>query len=201
MAKYSYLALGDSYTIGEGVPVYENYPYQTVQLLRAAGHSFYAPEIVAKTGWTTDELQTAITNTRFLPAYDVVSLCIGVNNQYRGRSTGEYERQFEVLLQQAIQLSGNRSTRVFVLSVPDWGATPFAHDRNQIDIAYAIDAYNAVNKKVAGKYHVQYINVTPGTRLAREDSSLLAADQLHLSGKEYGRWAGQLCTAITTAIK
>lgn len=201
MKMYSYLALGDSYTIGEGLPVYENFPYQTIQLLRAAGHSFYAPEIVAKTGWTTDELQACMTNTHFLPSYDVVSLCIGVNNQYRGRSTEEYEPQFEALLQQAVQLAGNGPQAVFVLSIPDWGVTPFAKDRNQTDIAHAIDAYNAVNKKVAARYNVQYIDITPGTRLAKEDGSLLAADQLHPSAKEYGRWAKQLSVAITTVIK
>ena len=99
---YSYLALGDSYTIGEGVPVYDNFPYQTVQLLRKAGHAFYAAEIVAKTGWTTDELQAGIDNSSFLNTYDVVSLLIGVNNQYRGRSLQEYTQQFESLLKQAI---------------------------------------------------------------------------------------------------
>jgi lysophospholipase L1-like esterase len=201
MKIYSYLALGDSYTIGEGVPVYENFPYQAIQLLRAAGYSFYAPEIVAKTGWTTDELQAGMSNTRFLSSYDVVSLCIGVNNQYRGRSTGEYEPQFEALLQQAIQFAGNRPRYVFVLSIPDWGVTPFAKDRNETDIAHAIDAYNNVNKKMAGKHDVHYIDITPGTRLAGEDSSLLAADQLHPSGKEYKRWATQLAAGIITMIK
>lgn len=199
--SFTYLALGDSYTIGEGVPVYENFPYQTVQLLRAAGRTFHAAEIVAKTGWTTDELQAGMQATHFLPSYDIVSLCIGVNNQYRGRSAEEYHAQFEALLQQAIQLAGNKAQHVFVLSIPDWGVTPFAKDRDSTAIAQAIDEYNAVNKKVAGKYEVNYIDITPGTRLAKDDSSLLAADQLHPSGKEYGQWAKQLCAGITTIIK
>ena len=115
---FSYLALGDSYTIGEGVPIYESFPYQTVQGLRKAGYSLYAAEIVAKTGWTTDELQAGISNSHLLPSYDLVSLLIGVNNQYRGRSLQEYTQQFEALLQQAIGFAGNHATHVFVLSIP-----------------------------------------------------------------------------------
>ncbi len=121
---YSYLALGDSYTIGENVPIYDSFPYKTVQLLRKAGYSFYAPEIVAKTGWTTDELQTGIASNKLLPQYDIVSLLIGVNNQYRARSLQEYTQQFEALLQQAIGFANNKHTHVFVLSIPDWGVTP-----------------------------------------------------------------------------
>jgi lysophospholipase L1-like esterase len=198
---HTYLALGDSYTIGEGLPVYENFPYQTIQLLRKSGLSFYAAEIIAKTGWTTDELQAGMQATQFLSSYDIVSLCIGVNNQYRGRNVEEYQLQFESLLQQAIQLAGNNSQHVFVLSIPDWGVTPFAKDRDSAAIAQAIDAYNAINKMVAGQYAVNYIDITPGTRLAKDDSSLLATDQLHPSGKEYERWAKQLCAGITTVIK
>ncbi len=195
-STYSYLALGDSYTIGEGVPVYDNFPYQTVQLLRKAGFAFYAPEIVAKTGWTTDELQLAIAGNRFLPGYDIVSLLIGVNNQYRGRSIQEYTQQFEALLQQAIGFAGKKKEYVFVLSIPDWGVTPFAKDRNSAAIAHEIDSFNAVNKLFAEKYGVHYIDITPGTRLAATDLSLLAADQLHYSGKEHRRWAEKLSKSI-----
>lgn len=186
---YSYLALGDSYTIGEGVPVYESFPYQAVQMLRNAGHAFHAPEIVAKTGWTTDELSAGIANTRFLTRYDFVSLLIGVNNQYRGRSVDEYESQFEDLLKLAVQLAGGDVSRVIVLSIPDWGATPFAADRDREKIAKEIDEYNAVNKRTALQYGVHYIDITQGTREAANDESMLAADKLHPSGKEYRRWA------------
>lgn len=197
MAKtYSYLALGDSYTIGEGVPVYENFPYQTVQLLRKAGYNLYAAEIVAKTGWTTDELQTGIATSHLLVNYDLVSLLIGVNNQYRGRSIPEYAQQFEALLQQAIDYAGKQADHVFVLSIPDWGVTPFANGRDGITIAQEIDAFNAVNKMLAEKYAVNYIDITPGTRLAAHDTSLLAADQLHYSQKEHALWAMKLAGAI-----
>jgi lysophospholipase L1-like esterase len=198
--SYAYLALGDSYTIGEGVPVYENFPYQTVQLLRKAGYAVAAAEIVAKTGWTTDELQAGIDNSQFLAAYDIVSLLIGVNNQYRGRSADEYAQQFEWLLQQAIRFAGNRSQHVFVLSIPDWGITPFASGRDSAVISQEIDAFNAVNKQIAAKYAVHYIDITPGTRLAANDVSLLAADQLHPSGKEYAIWALKLSEAVQRSI-
>jgi len=197
---YSYLALGDSYTIGESVPLYESFPYQTVQLLRKAGHPVYAPEIIAKTGWTTDELQTGISNSHLLPAYDFVSLLIGVNNQYRGRSTEEYAQQFEVLLQQAIAFTGNNKRQVFVLSIPDWGITPFANGRDKAIIAGQIDAFNAINKKISEKYQVNYIEITTGTREAEQDLTLLAADQLHPSGKEYARWAVKLAEGIQTLL-
>lgn len=196
LTTYSYLALGDSYTIGENVPIYDSFPYQTVQLLRKAGYSFNAPEIVAKTGWTTDELQAGIANNRLLPSYDIVSLLIGVNNQYRGRSLPGYTQQFEALLQQAIGFAGKNEKHVFVLSIPDWGVTPFAKDRNSVTIAHEIDSFNAVNKLFAEKYNVHYIDITPGTRLAANDTSILTADQLHYSGKEHLIWATKLAEGI-----
>jgi Lysophospholipase L1 and related esterases len=177
----TYLALGDSYTIGEGIPIYESFPYQTVQLLRAAGLAFHAPEIVAKTGWTTDELQAAIQSTHFLPRYNMVSLCIGVNNQYRGRDAGEYRDQFTALLQQAIKMG----EQVFVLSIPDWGITPFANGRDTKAITREIEGFNAINKAVAETCHVTYIE-------NKADARLLAADQLHPSGAEYAKWAKKL---------
>jgi lysophospholipase L1-like esterase len=194
--QYAYLALGDSYTIGESVPMYENFPYQTVQLLRKAGHHFYAAEILAKTGWTTDELQNGINAARFQSSYNFVSLLIGVNNQYRGRSVQEYQIQFENLLQQAIRFANKDAAHVFVLSIPDWGVTPFAKDRDIKKISSEIDAFNAANKKLTEAYQCNYINITPLTREAAVDTTLLAADQLHPSGKDYKRWAQLLSTAI-----
>ena len=191
-----YLALGDSYTIGETVPLADNFPSQTVQLLRKTGMDIAAPEIVAKTGWTTDELQTAISNHQFRSSYDFVTLLIGVNNQYRGRSVDDYQPQFEHLLKQAIAFAGNKAEKVVVLSIPDWGVTPFAEGRDRKQIAAAIDAYNAANNAIALKYHIHYIDITPWTREAATDNSLLAADGLHPSGKEYGRWAEKVVLFI-----
>jgi len=200
---YSWLALGDSYTIGEALPLHECYPYQALQLLRRAGYRFSAPEIIARTGWTTGELQEHIHQTQFQPPYDIVSLLIGVNNQYRGYSPDGYRTEFESLLQQALSFSGNRPRRVFVLSIPDWGATPFAVGRpgGPQAINTAIDLFNGHNKTIADQYGVHYLNITPGSREAATDHSLLAADQLHYSGKEYGRWAGVLVNAIKDALK
>jgi lysophospholipase L1-like esterase len=194
----SYLALGDSYTIGEGVPLNESYPYQAVQALRKKGYNILAPEIVAKTGWTTDELQAAINGTKFLPIYDVVTLLIGVNNQYRGKSVEAYADEFEILLKQAIAFAGNDSKRVAVLSIPDWGATPFAEGRDKAKITAEIDAFNTVSRKLASKYKVPYIDITPGTRLATQDPSLVAKDKLHPSGKEYAKWAEKVAKFVTT---
>jgi lysophospholipase L1-like esterase len=197
---YSYLALGDSYTIGESLPLYESFPYQTVQLLRKAGYSFYAPEIIAKTGWTTDELQTGINNSHLLPVYDFVSLLIGVNNQYRRRSAEEYATQFEALLQQAVAFAGSNNQSVFVLSIPDWGVTPFANEKDKAIIAEEIDVFNAINKSISEKYQVHYIDITPGTREAAQDATLVAADHLHPSGKEYARWAGKLAEGVQRSL-
>lgn len=195
-ATYTYLALGDSYTIGESVPVFDNFPYQTVQLLRKAGYHFHAAEIVAKTGWTTDELFDGITHSLLQPPYDFVSLLIGVNNQYRGRPVDDFTTGFNQLLQQAIAFAGNKPSRVIVLSIPDWGATPFAAGRDTNKIASEIDAYNAAKKTIAEKYKVHYIEITTGTREAANDESLLASDKLHPSGKEYARWAKKLADII-----
>lgn len=193
---YTYLALGDSYTIGEGVPVAENFPYQTIQLLRKSGHDFHPAEIVAKTGWTTDELQQGISNSLLRKQYDMVSLLIGVNNQYRGRDLPQYEAEFESLLKQAITFAGNHPEHVFVLSIPDWGVTPFAEGRDREQIAHEIDNYNAINKAVAQRFQVHYFDITEGTRMATTDRTLLTADHLHYSGKEYGFWAAQLAAGI-----
>lgn len=192
MKHYTYLALGDSYTIGEAVPATENFPNQTVRLLKDSGYKFESPEIIAKTGWTTDELQTAINKHEFRSSYDFVTLLIGVNNQYRGRTVENYKPEFESLLQQAIQFSGNRPDHVIVLSIPDWSATPFAADRDRKQIANEIDLFNEANKLISEKYKVKYLDITPGTREAAHDLSLVAADGLHPSGKEYSRWALQL---------
>jgi lysophospholipase L1-like esterase len=194
--KMKLLCLGDSYTIGESVLLQENFPYQTVQILRNTGHDFNAPEIIAKTGWTTDELQSAINSHKFLPKYDFVTLLIGVNNQYRGRSVEDYKPEFESLLKRAIQFAGNDTNHVFVLSIPDWGATPFAEGRDRKQIAKEIDDYNAANKAIAEKYKVQYIDITPGTREVANDPSLVATDGLHPSAKDYNRWAVKLADKI-----
>ena len=198
--SYTYLALGDSYTIGEMVPLTTSFPYQTAQLLRKEGFDFHAPEIIAKTGWTTDELQEAVNHYQFLKNYDFVSLLIGVNNQYRGRSTDEFAVEFEALLKQAIQLAHNEKGHVVVLSIPDWGVTPFAAGRDREMISKEIDIYNAVCREICQRLNIYHIDITTGTREAPADNSLLAADGLHPSGKEYKRWAEQVAAFFKSKL-
>jgi lysophospholipase L1-like esterase len=194
---YSLLSLGDSYTIGEGVPLYDSFPYQTVQLLRRKRFPFFAPEIVARTGWTTDELAAAINRTQLLPRYDVVSLLIGVNNQYRGRDLQEYAGQFEQLLQQAIRLAGE-SSRVFVLSIPDWGITTFAETtgRDRASIAAGIDAFNSAAERIVRSYGPSFIDITGLSRKAAGETVLFAEDGLHPGGQQYSGWADLLAERI-----
>lgn len=203
--KYYYLALGDSYTIGEKIPPQENFPNQVHSLMINDSLDLHPPRIIAKTGWTTDELEAGIVSANLEEAlrsnYDFVSLLIGVNNQYRGRSVENYKTEFEELLKKAIALAGNKTERVVVLSIPDWGVTPFAEGRDRAKIAMEIDAYNAVNKFISEKYNVHYLNITAWTREAVADPSLLASDGLHPSGKEYKRWAEQLAVFFKKNIK
>jgi lysophospholipase L1-like esterase len=202
--KYTYLAIGDSYTIGESVPPEENFPSQLVQQLQHENAIEIKARIIAKTGWTTDELEAGIIaadkEEPLLPIYDFVSLLIGVNNQYRGRSVEEYKPEFEALLKKTIRLAGNKASHVVVLSIPDWGVTPFAEGRDRSQIAAEIDGYNKANKEIALQYKVHYIDITSWTRQAATDHSLLAADGLHPSGKEYKRWAAKIAAWIRTLI-
>lgn len=192
----SYLALGDSYTIGELVPIFDSFPYQTVQLLRKKGIDIHAPEIVAKTGWTTDELNDHIMQIQLREKYDLVTLLIGVNNQYRGRNWYEFKLEFINLLQKAIVFAGGDPKKVFVLSIPDWGVTPFAKDRDISKIAKEIDQYNDQCRFVAGDMGCNYIDITHSQRADGTNTEFLASDGLHPSGKEYEKWAVLLHSAI-----
>jgi lysophospholipase L1-like esterase len=185
----SYLALGDSYTIGESVPIYESFPYQLVQMIRAKGMEMQAPEIVARTGWTTAELLSGISATKLLSSYDYVTLLIGVNNQYRGLPPEEYAREFEQLLKMAIKFAGGNTSHVIVLSIPDWGATPFAKERNRAEITEQIADFNLRNSRIASKNNVKYVEITEGSREALINPELVAKDKLHPSGMEYKKWA------------
>jgi len=188
MRKIRYLALGDSYTIGESADESERWPNQMAQMLNKQGYQTDVT-IIAKTGWTIDELWQGIQAREVTPPYDLVSLLIGVNNQYRGRDIEEYREQFVFLLNKSIEYAGGDSNRVFVLSIPDWGVTPFASGRDAEQIAKEIDTLNAVNKTETEKAGVHYIDVTPISREVVNDSSLIASDGLHPSGKMYAEWA------------
>ena len=187
------LALGDSYTIGESVEPEQRWPAQLIARLRERGFSFDDPLIIATTGWTTGDLSRALVQTGPLGPFDLVTLLIGVNNQYRGRSEEEYRQQFRALLQRAITYAGDDATRVIVLSIPDWSVTPFASalgaEPSSLDrIAAAIDRLNGINQAEAERLGAYYVYVTPISREAAVDRSLLASDGLHPSGKRYARW-------------
>ncbi len=202
--KYYYLALGDSYTIGERVAPPDNFPSQVVSSMINDTVDMQAARIIARTGWTTDELEEGIIAADDMdplrPSYDFVSLLIGVNNQYRGHPVDNYRPEFEELLKKAIRYAGNRPERVVVLSIPDWGVTPFANGRDRTQIAREIDAYNAANKQLAEQYNIYYIDITPWTREAATDNSLLAPDGLHPSAKEYKRWAERIAAFFISKI-
>ncbi|MDO6431210.1 SGNH/GDSL hydrolase family protein [Flavitalea sp. BT771] len=188
----TYLALGDSYTIGQSVPVRERYPTQVVTLLRADNMPYNDPDIIAVTGWTTADLLAALPDTAPSSPYHIVSLLIGVNNQYLGLGQSLYRDQFTVLLQRSIRMAGNRPSHVIVLSIPDYSVTPFARGRNRATIAAEIDSFNVINREISLAYQVRYIDVTGESRKAASDPSLIAGDSLHFSGKEYAIWAAMM---------
>lgn len=175
------LALGDSYTIGESVAEADRWPNQLARALGAPN-----PEIIAKTGWTTDELNAAIDAANPQGPYRFVTLLIGVNNQYRGRDVEQYRGEFAALLQRAIGFAGGDAKRVIVVSIPDWGVTPFAEGRDRAKIAAEIDRYNAVNREEASRAGAKYVDITPVSR--RADPSLVAGDGLHPSAAQYAEW-------------
>lgn len=184
----SYLALGDSYTIGEGVPVEGRWPMRLAAALRAQGLALADPTILATTGWTTDELSSAMDTAAFAPPYELVSLLIGVNNQYRGRPADEYRGEFRRLLERAVTLAGARPGRVLVLSIPDWGVTPFASGsgRDTARIAAELDAYNAIAREETIRAGAAFVDITP---ISRDYPALLADDGLHPSAAQYALWA------------
>jgi len=186
-----FLALGDSYTIGEAVPEADRWPVQLAELLKKKGYNLQPPEIIATTGWRTDQLKKAIAQGTKQSQYHLVSLLIGVNNQYQGMSVESYRPEFEELLQMAVQLAGGKKERVFVLSIPDYGFTPFGRERQQA-ISAAIDAYNAVNRQITESMGIRYYDITPLTRQGLADPTLVAADGLHPSGKMYALWAERI---------
>jgi lysophospholipase L1-like esterase len=182
------LALGDSYTIGESVGEGERWPVQLAAALRERDVPAAKPTIIARTGWTTGDLEEAIHRENPQGTYELVSLLIGVNNQYRGLDIEEYRVQFRALLQQAIDLAGGQAGRVLVLSIPDWGVTPFAASRDGDVIAGEIDRFNRVNRRETESLGARYVDVTAVSRRAATDGTLIAEDGLHPSGKMYEAW-------------
>lgn len=198
-----YLALGDSYTIGEGVSAVQRWPVQLAQRLRSEGVEVADPRIIARTGWTTDELASAIEQEQPDGPFDLVTLLIGVNNQYRDRPAEEYRGEFRSLLQTSIELAGGEASRVVVLSIPDWGATPFGESdaRGSEQIGQVIDQFNEIAREEAQGLGVTFVDVTPLSRRATDDPSLVAADGLHPSGRMYAQWAELALPSVRAALR
>ncbi|MDQ7996574.1 MAG: SGNH/GDSL hydrolase family protein [Luteibacter sp.] len=200
MAEASFLALGDSYTIGEGVPEDGRWPVQLVARLREHGVAVAAPKIVATTGWTTDELSSAMDVAGLHGKYGLVTLLIGVNNQYRGRSSVEYREQFLALLDRAGKLAGD-SRRVVVVSIPDWGVTAFAEGRDRAAIGREIDAFNAIAHDETHRAHARWVDVTTASREAGAKPDMLVDDGLHPSARQYGMWAERIFPQALAAVR
>jgi lysophospholipase L1-like esterase len=188
MPTIRYLALGDSYTIGESVTEQERWSVQLAQLLEAEGIQTEVT-IIARTGWTVQELWEGIQANPPDGTYDMVSLLIGVNDQYRGYPVDGYRKDFRFMLGKAIEYAGGDPKRVVVLSIPDWGITPFASGRDVELVSRQIDEFNAVNLEEAEAVGAHYVDVTASSRMAQDDAELIAEDQLHPSGKMYAMWA------------
>ena len=197
-----YLALGDSYTIGEGVAAEGRWPMQLARRLREEGVAIADPTIVATTGWTTDELSAAMDQATFTPPYALVTLLIGVNNQYRGRSVANYREEFSALLARAIALAGEHTDRVVVVSIPDWGVTGFArgHGRDPHRVGIEIDAFNATAREIARARGVAFVDVTPASRTAGDADTMLVADRLHPSAAQYAVWTDAIVVAARQAL-
>lgn len=197
----SYLALGDSYTIGEGAATADRWPVQLAALARQQQVNLLAPDIIARTGWTTAELADAIATANNPKTYDLVSLQIGVNNQYRGQSVAQYRTEFRGLLQTAVRFAANRPGRVFVLSIPDWGQSPFAEGEDRARIGADIDQFNTAAKAECQLAGVAFVDITPLSRAAAGDASQFTRDGLHYSGPQMRRWAEAALPVVQAAVK
>ncbi|MFN4146754.1 MAG: SGNH/GDSL hydrolase family protein [Runella sp.] len=196
-----YLALGDSYTIGESVPPQERWSVLLADMLRRQALRISSPEIIARTGWTTAELAAGVSQRNPQGPYDLVSILIGVNNQYRGQSLERYRTELRSLLVTAIGLAGGRPKRVFMLSIPDWGVTPFAQGRNTEKITSEINAFNQVAQEECTALGIAFVDITPLSYAARTDGTLIASDGLHFSGKLYHKWAEKALPVVENLLK
>ena len=195
------LALGDSYTIGEGVPPGQSWPLQLTRFLRQQDLQMQPPVIIAKTGWTTRDLLAGIDRADLNPPYDLVSLLIGVNDQYQARDELLYQQGLVKLLDRAMALAGGDPQRVIVVSIPDYSVTPFGQGLDPAAIRAALDRFNLFGRTLSARAGVRYIDITPISREAGSDPSLLTTDQLHPSGKMYARWVPLLAPIALAKLR
>jgi len=198
--KYSYLALGDSYTIGESVIETERWPVQLAEQLRDRGYKMAAPKIIAKTGWTTEDLLRGMENELNIQRdFDLVSILIGVNNQYQGKPLSEYEEDLRTIFRKAVNHSKTLEKGVFALSIPDYGYTPFGA-ANQEEISAEIDRFNGTYRRIAEEFNVPFYNITPISREAGDNPDLIASDGLHPSGLMYQMWVDQIVNQVSEKL-
>ncbi len=196
-----YLALGDSYTIGESVSPNLRWPTQLVDSLNTLNDSeFNPPQIIAKTGWTTSELQHTLEQNNISDTYDLVSLLIGVNNQYRGYDIELYKKEFRALLEKSIYYAKNDTSRVFVVSIPNYGVTPFGIKKGEHKIRKELLEYDAIAEQISSEYGIPFVDITPISEKAKSDYSLIAHDQLHPSGKMYSEWVHEILPVVKSLL-
>ncbi len=197
----SYLALGDSYTIGTGIEQEHNYPNQLADSLANLGFQIDTLQIIATNGWTTTDLKNGIAEHSPSSDFDLVSLLIGVNNQYQWLDIELYKTEFRELLEQAIGFAGGDSRKVFVISIPNYGVTPFAQSKDPETIRRKIKEYNSIAEDISSEYDVPFINITPISEMAEDDLSLLASDELHPSAKMYSMWIEEMLPTVTHILE
>ncbi|MAO65166.1 MAG: lysophospholipase [Balneola sp.] len=196
----SYLALGDSYTIGTGIDTVSNYPHLLSDSLASRGFTVDTTAVIATNGWTTTDLKTGIDSQDPDSSYNLVSLLIGVNNQYQGLDLELYRTEFRELLDQAIAFAGGNRSNVFVISIPNYGVTPFGQSRNPVIIRQELQVYNDIAKEITTEFNIPFVDVTPISELGAEDSSLIAPDNLHPSAKMYAMWVDEMLPTVTQIL-
>lgn len=199
----TYLALGDSYTIGQSVPSTQSFPFQITSQLKNNHYKVADPVIIAQTGWTTTDLKRAIADADLTKKYSFVTLLIGVNNQYQNDYINSYKTDFDDLVNTAISYAKGINKHVFVLSIPDYSVTPFAltSGRDTATIRTQIDQYNAINESESNRLGVNYLNITGISRMAKTNTTLLANDGLHPSGLMYLLWVNKLTPLVLSQLK
>ncbi len=197
----SYLALGDSYTYGLDVAQNQSYPYQLDSVLRLNGYKPAKPVVIARFGWTSADLLTGIKSANLTQPFDIVAIMIGVNDQNKGINTETFRSNLDQLITNAILLAKGHSSRVFVISIPDWSITPFAANMDKTQIAAAVQLFNTINQAEAGKFKVNYIDITALSELMGSDPTLVSSDGLHPSAKMYNLWVNLFYVKITASFK
>lgn len=192
-----FLALGDSYTIGQSVEVNERWPVQFLKELKATTNVIDTLQIIAQTGWRVDQLKEAMNSSDLEPPYGIVSLLIGVNNQYQGQNANDFRPEFIEILEKSLKLVENRTERLFVISIPDWGASPYGFGFDRAKVSKEINEFNSVVKEESEKRGLRYFNITTISRRALIDRTLIASDGLHPSGKMYKLWVDKMIPIIS----